>query len=175
MTLLFIYLIVPFYPQYRNKEGAPKLFRCVSESRDRLASQTDVLPSSPHQQPREEAQWTWEAKNQQKKKKSLLLLQLPDGEKEPSRCQKEIIRWQPVMLVKINKHQLFDPLQGRHGRRGVTSHPSALHKQQGNIWFWGIINFLPFGGKEEWLRVGVSWKRCSSTFAYLHIFPWIPL
>lgn len=109
------------------------------------------------------------------KKKSLLLLQLPDGEKEPSRCQKEIIRWQPVMLVKINKHQLFDPLQGRYGRRGVTSHPSALHKQQGNIWFWGIINFVPFGGKEEWLRVGVSWKRCSSTFAYLHIFPWIPL
>lgn len=71
MTLLFIYLITPFWPRYWNKEGASTLFRCVAEKQDRLASEADSPPSSSHQQPKEEKQWTRKPKISKKKNNNL--------------------------------------------------------------------------------------------------------
>lgn len=146
-----------------KQRRSPKTF----PMRIRGSGQTGPAGRRPTKQPTPTAKGrgTMNLGSQKSAKKSLLLLQLPDGEKEPSRCQKEIIRWQPVMLVKINKHQLFDPLQGRHGRRGVTSHPSALHKQQRNIWFWGIISCCMGGKKNGW---GLGWAG-KGVLALLHI------
>lgn len=92
-----------------------------------------------------------EAKIQLNPPQSLLLLQLPDAEKEPSRCQKEIIRWQAVMLVKINNTGYSIPSKDSAVERVSLPIPQC------------------FTNSRELLRGAVGWEWAFSTLI------WFPL